>query len=333
MHKNEKGYEQPDLYNAILHKENKNFKISEKNKNLLYTNKLKDDVTKNTTRPYKINGIDYKTNSKDFRSPEFKKNTDLLIAGCSFTYGVGIPQEFMWAEIVAKDLNLSHANLSMPADSVVGQVKKIFAYFKEYGHPKFLCALFPDFGRFLFPQNKNHFISERSLNSMQNKTHSNSEIDFFWEENFLFTSFLGSWMPDIEFSRSPHKAENILTPEISHFYSSQFILMLEQYCNLAGIKFIWSMWDVENLKIIQSLNSKEYTNVIDVNMKNWKRDIDKIKDIYMEDEKIILCHQELKEKNDRIFDFAVDRDNGIEKSHWGSHRHQHIADIIKENMI
>ena len=168
MHKDKKEYENPDLYNAILFKENKNFNISEKNKNLMYTNKLRDDITKYTTRPYRINGIDYITNSKDFRSPEFKKNTDLLIAGCSFTYGVGIPQEFMWAEIVAKDLNLSHANLSMPGDSVVGQVKKIFAYFKEYGHPKFLCALFPDFGRFLYPQNKNHFVSDKTLRLIKN---------------------------------------------------------------------------------------------------------------------------------------------------------------------
>jgi hypothetical protein len=335
MHKEDKDYQddKPDLYNAILFKENKNFKITEANKNLIYTNKLLDDLPEDKDRSDVRWGIDHKTNSKKFRSPELKKNTDLLIGGCSFTYGVGIPQEFMWAEIVARDLNFSYANISMPGDSVAGQVKKIFAYFKQYGHPKVLCVLFPEFGRFYSPQNKNHFVLNSALINMERKKKNNEDIENFWEESYMYTSYLGSTMPDVKFSRSPHKAEDVLVPEVAHFYSAQFLLMLEQYCNLAGIKFIWSIWDIKNLKIIKSLNKEQYTGVIDINMENWHRNFDTTEDIYSEDKKRILCHEELREKNSEIFDFGMDRDYGLKGSHWGSHRNQHIADIMKENIL
>jgi hypothetical protein len=322
-----------DLYSAVLFEENKNFKINENNKLLMYTNRLVDDFLDNKDYTFKKWNIEHKVNKKKYRSPEFKKDTDLLIAGCSFTYGVGIPKEFMWAEIVAKDLNLSHANLALPGESVVGQVKKIFAYFKEYGHPKFLCAMFPDFGRFLSPQNSKHFVSNSALLNIERKKADNISIENFWDDNFLYTSNLGPWIPDIKFSRSPHKAENVLIPEISHFYSAQFILMLEQYCILAGINFIWSIWDVKNLKIIESIKKEEYTTLINVEMENWNRDFESIEDVYTVNKKRILCHKDLEEKNNEIFHYAMDRGKGLNLSHWGSHRNQHIADIMKDNIL
>ena len=91
----------------------------------------------------------YSLNSKGYRSTEFSKDTDLIFAGCSYTYATGLQDEYIWGNILADSLKMSRSNLGMEGWSTQAIVKNLFAYFEEYGNPKILVCLFPDLQRMM----------------------------------------------------------------------------------------------------------------------------------------------------------------------------------------
>lgn len=94
---------------------------------------------------------EYNYNSFGYRSKEFIQNEDLLIAGCSHSFGLGIPEHETWGSIVAKQNNLSYSNISIIAGSITTIVQNIFAYIRKFGKPKNLMILFPEFNRLHLP--------------------------------------------------------------------------------------------------------------------------------------------------------------------------------------
>jgi hypothetical protein len=328
MH-NMSGDEIPNIQNAILFKKNKFFDIPDHKKKLLYTNKLIKDRPEDVSHDFSKHGISYKFNKKNYRSPEFHEGTDVLFAGCSITRGDGIPEEFMWTNIVAKDLNLSHANLAQSGDSVSGQVKRIFAYIKEYGAPKYIYAIFPDFNRIQFPVNRRQFITGGALKQIKNGEKSHE----LWDEFFLQNAFIPDVIDEsLKISIRPYIAEHVLTPEIGHFYSAQHILMLEEYCSLAKIKFAWSTWDQKQFNIIKSLGDEYYKTLIDLKLNKWHMDFDKVEDVYSENGSRVMCHEDIRSAGRTFFDLGRDREHGLVHAHWGSHRNQHVADIVKNHI-
>ena len=318
-----------DLLDAIIFGSNKNFTMTERKISDLYSNNLDKDLPSTVSHTYSNFGVQYNLNKKSYRSPEFHKDTDLLVSGCSITYGEGLPKEAMWSEMVAEEMQLSHANLSKSGDSVVGQALRIFAYFKEFGHPKYIYALFPDFGRMLFPSNEKQFMPTVLMNQKK----SDPEPKSFWDRFFLANAFFGNWMPDTKVSIRPHMAENIMTPEVSHFYSAQMIMILEQYCALAGIKFAWSLWDGKQYDALKITSSNSYNGLVDIKINNWYMDFQLISDCYSEYNNRIMCHEDLRLKHRTVFDLALDRSPGPQNAHWGAHRNRHVADIVKNIIV
>lgn len=315
------------LLDAMIHKPSHFFNVPEYNKFLLYANNMIKDIPDHATNSFKKNGIEYKVNKKNYRSPEFHKDTDILFAGCSMTFGDGIPEEFVWANVVGRDLNLTYANLGLPGDSVYGQVKRIFSYFKEFGHPKYIYALFPEFYRMLIPVNQKIFTTGGALKELKNIA------DDEYNEFILKNAFIpGSVDKDFKMSIRPHIAEHVLNPELPHMLSAQSILMLEAYCEVAGIKFAWSTWDQKQFMVLKSLGPDYYKNLIDIEMDCWEISYMPMEDRYFKNDKRVFCHSDLKARSKGFFDLAMDRDNGIKFSHWGSHRHQHVADIVKSHV-
>jgi len=316
------------LLDAMIHGPSKFFNVQDHNKFLLYTNTLIKDAPENSyPMPFRKNGITYKFNKKHYRSPDFHKDTDILFAGCSLTFGDGIPEEFVWSNIVAKDLNLTYANLGLSGDSVYGQVKRVFAYFKEFGHPKYLYAIFPDFYRMVIPVNQKVFTTGNALKELKERK------DNEYNEFILKNAFIpGSIDKDFKMSIRPHIAEHVLNPEVPHFLSAQSILMLEAYCEVAGIKFAWSTWDQKQFIVLKSLGTEHYKNLIDIKMDSWEMCYGPVEDKYKKNGEQVFCHGDLKSISRGFFDLAMDRDYGIKSAHWGSHRHQHVADIVKNHV-
>ena len=73
-------------------------------------------------------GVNYIQNKDFFRSPELSK-VDLLISGCSQTFGVGMKEDLIWPVLLARESDLSYNNLAFPGASAESIVDNIFSSF------------------------------------------------------------------------------------------------------------------------------------------------------------------------------------------------------------
>jgi hypothetical protein len=265
---------------------------------------------------------EYRHNFFGYRSPEFHKNTQAIFAGDSFTYGVGLPENGIWSSIINQKFNFDSVNMGFPGASVTGIVGNLMHYFKVYGNPEYLFCMFPDFSRMQVFLNKEIMVSS-----------SNTKIDGITE---IQMAHLSNYNNRPKYSKKPFLIEDVLPNEIPHYYSLKQIQMLEQYCDAAGIKFLWSMFEEPDHSSIVKLKNNEfgyYSHFIDTEQQRWSKDLNS-NDVFSsigEQEVAIKCHKTERETfGDRFF-IAGDVELGRERAHFGIHRHIHAADFfIKE---
>ncbi len=321
------------LFHAILNKlSNSNYEYNNQTLKYIYTN-IFDHSNKNSSNPY---GLTYRFNENGYRSDTFKQGTDMLVTGCSFTFGSGIPDEFRWGDILSKNLRLSYSNLAVPGSSVIRQVRDLFAYFKEYGHPKYIFAVFPVFNRMEIISNPKYFKPgawERSIEKMKKNEYIN------YKDLYRQTSNINMIPRKQKFLTQPLIAEDVIPSEIPQFYSSVHIQMLQQYCDLAGIKFAWSTWHHPQNKVLHEVNKlypNTFVNMVDTNPHGWSYNKKTKEYDYRENNQLIKCHEYYKDISKDMFHMARDVEFGIEWAHWGTHRHLHVAEAFeyyfKENM-
>lgn len=285
-------------------------------------------------------------NRHGFRSPEPSSNPDFLFSGCSVTYGWGLDIEDLWYEKIIKSVGGSYSSVAMHGDSVTAQVLKIFAYIKEYGNPKNIIALFPDFDRFLTYNNAKMIATREFHNAYDPKTFdwardggSDSRTTEYLSFMLKNTASVDPNQSKINYFKRPLIADQVISQEISHMYAAQMINMLSQYCDVAGIKFIWSTWDSGAERVINKIkNEKFFKEYIDMKANNWLYDpenlTDKVFDVSVSQGdygKIpVECHKEYSDSD--TFHMANDRSLGIEHAHFGSHRHIHYYEAFLEEI-
>ena len=130
----------------------------------------------------------------------------------------------------------------------------------------------------------------------------------------------------------------MLPLDVPFYYSLISIQILEQYCKASGIELVWAKWSGVTEESIVRMKNKElkhdyYESMISLLDDYWMDDPDNMR-MYacQEDNKEIICHEYLKEIDGDMFDLALDRENGYFGSHWGTHRHRHIADRFKKEL-
>lgn len=294
--------------------------------NIFYNDFIKYETTHNAVK----NNKNFHFNLHGYRSPEFINNPDFLFSGCSITEGIGLDVDQIWYELLIKKVGGTHASVAYAGDSVVGQVLKIFSYIKNFGPPKHIICLFPNFDRILIYNNKSLLGSKMFFKNYNENYHkkimsdNNSSIEKKQYVSSLFKS--SSDIYDTEgrnkYFKIPLYANEVITQEISHMYSAQMINILSQYCKSLGIKFIWSTWDFPSAQIINKIKNNDYfAEYVDVESETWDYDYDKKIVNYTKDDVIINCHQEFSSYPE--FNFASDREMGIEHSHHGFHQQIH----------
>lgn len=253
--------------------------------------------------------IRYSINSHGYRSAEFDKNNEILVLGCSQTYGCGMPDEFTWPSIFSNSINKKYSRVAIGGDCITGQVYKAFKYFEEIGNPKIVLALFPMY-RFEYisiPEKISPPVHQKD----ELRAHPTIEIAYHYEDYFL------------KLSKAPHFFEHITPKEFIVFYNFMFIKMLEQYCESHGIKFIWSIYEDTNLKYEKELTEKNI-------MRNHLKTFD-LMWLHLRD--ISTCpfdrqHCAIEHKNNKLYNYAADYQ--LPKGHWGIHLHSHIANRFLE---
>ncbi len=103
----------------------------------------------------------YNLNSHGLRSDEFISSHEgkhILFAGCSVTTGEGILLKDTWAyklytQISNSQQTSGYFNISYPGASILGTIKQIYSYIKNFGSPDCIFALLPNIVRDT-PRNK-----------------------------------------------------------------------------------------------------------------------------------------------------------------------------------
>jgi hypothetical protein len=280
----------------------------------------------------------YEVNSLKMRSPEIKDCADIVISGCSFSYGIGVPENMSWGVQVANELELKYHNISSPGKGVLHLVNNLFSYFKLYGNPKVVICLFPEPLRMQITASSDHMISKRFLipGSVNYMIHENGEL-----QNFGVT-LNQSYEEYPQFSKRPHAAEDVMPIELAFDLSFQAIKFLEMYCKEAGIKLVWSFWDIWTELKLATLDN-DYEFFIDTDQRSWhsqKKDgfydrlhpgVGESCDTETPCTEFVDCHKEFKEIYGENWDISSDVNDEGFLHHWGIHRHKHIAEaFLKE---
>jgi hypothetical protein len=288
-----------------------------------FTNPIKPHTTHNIKD---IEYIPYHINKYGFRSSDFN-NKELLALGCSMTHGLGIHEEYRWSNILSGKLKKSLANLGYSGDSAIGQLNKAFWYFKNFGNPKIIAALFPLY-RMSFPYIPNKNISEQQKNWRKE--------DFL---NYKQTSIIPNVDSFEKFSKSPHRLEDVVSYESTLFYTNLAISVLDQYCKSNNIKFVWSVWDGKSIPQFgikddsiteEALKyfEKEYDSYLAVDCLLWNIDKNGIESD--SNGRSLECHSEF--KYNPLFHRAADTLNGLDRAHFGLHRNIHIAESFYDKL-
>jgi hypothetical protein len=124
------------------------------------TNCFVDRPTYDSQKKQKINYLSddpstYYLNNYGFRSDDFTDKHNgkhILFAGCSNTFGVGMPQDYLWPTLVYEKIKEKESlsgfyNLGIPAGSNFEIISNIFKYCKMFGNPDCIFINFPNIGR------------------------------------------------------------------------------------------------------------------------------------------------------------------------------------------
>jgi hypothetical protein len=237
--------------------------------------------------------VGYRLNSYGFRSSEFGTGQEILVLGCSHTFGYGMQEDKIWPHLFAKELNKEYASLAIPGDSAGGQIFKAFQYFKEFGNPKIIVASFPR-DRMEMPAIPKKFgaISE-NFDSLKNISSPIIQKTFYGNETLT------------EYSKYPHSPERVIPEEVANFYTFMFIQMLQQYCDSHKIHFIYNVWNNESDGFMENMDHRpEFNKYVKLNLAVPFK-----------------CCIGISEK---FWDYAAD------EAHWGIHKHKHLFEKMIE---
>lgn len=276
---------------------------------------------------------EYKINNNGFRGSNFtNKQVDILGAGCSVTFGIGVPEDGTWVKILSEIQNKSYVNLSLPGSSVTEICNKIVKYCMNYGNPKSVYCLFPDFFRMLFVQDFNYDVAKKYLGSNSNidKTIKLSTPNVANTMSHFYENNKDKLLIEID-RKDSRSLENSISPHQAVLESINSIYFLESFCKTNNIKLFWSTWSnitkvlLDKLNEIKNFELTQYFAFDEITYKTYNPNniVNKCKSSH--DSKFIssICWEEgsdfMAENNKKVKHFM---------SHPGIHFHYHTAEMF-----
>jgi hypothetical protein len=173
--------------------------------------------------------LDYKLNNFAHRCDDFKSEHDgthILFAGCSFTFGEGLPYMGNWSgklynKISIKEKTSGYYCLGFQNGITSIIIFNILQYCEKFGNPKFLFCVFPD--------------------SIRKIDYENENLEIIYHND------------------KKHKMLGRLD-----MYRS--IMFLEKFCELNNIKLLWTVWDQSDLNFFSDLNFKNFLKIDDTDI-------------------------------------------------------------------
>lgn len=125
--------------------------------------------------------ITYTLNGQGFRSDDFTDEPGIITLGCSFTFGIGLPNNVIWPTIVAQTLGLKSWNLGIGSASI-DVCFRLLEYYISKLNTRAVILLKPEPARFeLF----NHDSTSTWVVPSQHYTENVNHYRKIWYENEL----------------------------------------------------------------------------------------------------------------------------------------------------
>jgi hypothetical protein len=314
-----------------------------------------------TPRLWKSNSVrenheqynDYTLNNYNYRGPDFGPDVDIITAGCSQTFGMGVPDNGPWPVHLAESLDASYVNLAIPGASVESIIDSVYRYMDTFGKPKRgIVILFPDLLR-------NSVVINSAINTA---TYSNTG-DFIPQyhsddSKLRLLSYCPMGYPAPTYIKRPYPIENTLVMEESVKTAVLKIKDLERFCKYAGIKLVWSSWSDTLVWLLRDIPEQyAFENYVTLTgLADWKSHITDLEVTEDDPEGIAdykldhlnyseitgcteemaineacicfsRCHFDRYEEFKDSFHEGTDR-VGKGNSHYGVHKHMHIAENL-----
>jgi hypothetical protein len=135
-----------------------------------------------------------------------------------------------------------------------------------------------------------------------------------FENNLINTSSINDknkYHPS--YAKKPFNKTDVIPAVVSGWLNLQHLLILEQYCEAAGILFVYGSWDTQTNTLINSINKIDTLKNNPLSYKNFI-------DFSHIDKELLDCHEQERTKHQSVFDL------GSDKLHFGVHTHLHIAE-------
>jgi len=193
----------------------------------------------------------YRLNKDGFRSKDFlefnKNQTNVLFAGCSITFGQGLPEELVWPQMVMNKLScinpekdFASYNVGIPGIGIFAICKNILAFIESVGKPDKIFVLFPNISRgFVYSDERSDFL------------HSDMFIDKKMNDH------------DYKYMDSYRHMEQI-------FLVTSIINYLESICKSLNIDLMWSTWEDDSDIFFNELYFK---NFVRMKQKIWDKHV------------------------------------------------------------
>lgn len=274
---------------------------------------------------------EYRINRNGFRGEDFIYNAEILSAGCSVTFGIGIPENAMWSKILEKETKKTVNNISYPGGSVAHISNLIVRYCMLYGNPKKIFFFAPSLTRGFVVSDEYFYISGMWENNNQNGIFlksSDANISFIPEKNELFF---------VKNPKYPKNAvENSISPHQFIYESLQSLFMLESFCITNNIDLIWTTWSNTSIYLLRQL-----AQVKDFYIKKYV-EFEEIKEtMYDYNDLVLNCKETHNSEfiNEKSWSSGTDiviKDNKKDKNyhgHPGIHFHHHVSDFFKKFIV
>ena len=190
----------------------------------------------------------YEINSLGFRG-KVDENAEVLVSGCSITWGIGVPEDGRWTNFLSKKLNKSVMSIANPGGSIETICNQIIQYCMNNTMPKEIFCLMPDFFRNMVVVDKEFYKSKVKRDHVEKTEH--LQLIFCNPRVFPSKDSVFMEITDkkyIEDYTSPHQ---LILDSINHLY------VLESFCLVNNIKLYWTTWDTASSLIMRQLLNLE----------------------------------------------------------------------------
>ena len=197
---------------------------------------------------YDINGLGLRG--------KLNMDADVLASGCSITFGIGVPEDGRWTNLLSNKMNKSVMNLGNPGGSVSTICNHIIQYCMNNKMPKEIFCLMPDFLRSMVVVDKEFYKSEVRRENVGKEDY--LELMFCNPKIKTDGNIVVMETKDkrnIEDSTSPHQ---LILNAVNSIY------ILESFCLINNIKLYWTTWDRPSSMVMEELSRLE-----DFKLKNF----------------------------------------------------------------